>query len=47
MAHGMGVPVEDPPLPFLFLKTVHIMYLYAPTTGLLPGMMVKDRENSL
>lgn len=47
MAHGMGVPVEDASTTISFPRAVHIMYMYVPITGLLPGMMAKDQESSL
>lgn len=46
MAHGMGEPVEDAQTEVTFPEKEHIMYMYGRTTGLHPGMMVKDRENS-
>ena len=46
-AHGMGVPVEDASTTISFPESVHIMYMYVPITGLLPGMMAKDQESSL
>lgn len=47
MAHGMGVPVEDASTTISFPRAVHIMYMYVPITGLLPGMMAKEQESSL
>lgn len=47
MAHGMGIPVEDASTTISFPRAVHIMYMYVPITGLLPGMMAKDQESSL
>lgn len=46
MAHGMGEPVEDAQTEVTFPEKGHIMYMYERTTGLRPGKMVKDRENS-